>query len=160
MLANSGGSDWVEPKSGGARHLREFWKLVCVDPGACLAKYSCRDSHGLVDWGSWEGCHWGWVISSKLLSYQAPLEWRWGARAHGGWNCVPWVSSPAVFTLPSWTSITLSCLLRTELLPSSIAGKVSPSSTFPRSNLFLLLLFPFPSSTPATSRLLEALTCH
>lgn len=80
MLANSGRSDRVEPKSGRDRSLCEFRKLLCVDPGACLDKYSCRDSHGLVDWGSWEGCHWRWVISSKLLSYQAPLEWRWGAR--------------------------------------------------------------------------------
>lgn len=77
MLANSERADHVEPKSGGIRSLREFCKLVCVDTGVCLVKYSHRDSHGLVDWGSWEGYPWGWVISLKVLSYQAPLEWRW-----------------------------------------------------------------------------------
>ena len=37
-------SDQAEPKCGGVRSLRESHKLVCVDQGGCLAKYSCRQS--------------------------------------------------------------------------------------------------------------------
>lgn len=59
ILANKWRSDQVELKSGRARSLHE---LIHVDTGASLVKYSDTDLHGLVDWGSWEGCHWRWVL--------------------------------------------------------------------------------------------------
>lgn len=151
MLANSERADRVEPKSGGVRSLREFRKLVCVDTGVCLAKYSGRDSHGLVDWGSWGGCPRGWVISLKVLSYQAPLEWRWWARARPTAKlCTLSLFTCRFHPLFSLTSTAPSCLKHAPCITSKV---------WTRRHLFLSLPFPFPSPIQ-TWLLLRALSWH